>query len=194
MKDRFAAGIIEWAEKHGQLTPGSGQTVVEASSGNTGIGLAMVCASKGYPFICVMSESYSVERRKLMRFYGAQVILTSREHNATGMILKAKALAEEHGFFFANQYETEANAWIHEQTTGQEIVEAFEESELNLDHAVMHYESGGTLAGVSRRLKQWNPDVQVHACEPSNSPLLHSGIDTKYPEDGYPSTSFESKL
>lgn len=101
MKDRFAAGIIEWAEKHGQLRPGSGQTVVEASSGNTGIGLAMVCASKGYPFICVMNESYSIERRKLMRFYGAQVILTPRDQNATGMILKAKALAEEHGFFFA---------------------------------------------------------------------------------------------
>lgn len=181
MKDRFAAGIIEWAEKHGQLTPGSGQTVVEASSGNTGIGLAMVCASKGYTFICVMSESYSIERRKLMRFYGAQVVLTPRDQNATGMVLKAKALAEEHGFFFANQYETEANAWIHEQTTGQEIAEAFDESELKLDHVVMHYESGGTLAGVSKRLKSWSSDVKVHACEPSNAPLLHSGIETTYP-------------
>lgn len=116
VKDRLAVGVIEWAEQNGQLKPG--QTVVEATSGNTGIGLAMVCARKGYPFVCVMAESFSIERRKLMRFLGARVVLTNPAHKGTGMVIKAKELADEHGWFFPNQFENEANAWMHEMTTG----------------------------------------------------------------------------
>lgn len=176
VKDRLAYGIIEWAEKHGQIQPC--QTVVEASSGNTGIGLAMVCASKGYPLVCVMSESFSVERRKLMRFFGAKVILTDPAHKGTGMVLKAKELAEKHGYFWPNQFENEANAWIHEQTTGPEILVAFEGKKL--DHFVCAYGTGGTLLGVSRYLKQHSPDTKIHACEPSNAPMLYSGVPSVY--------------
>lgn len=121
VKDRLAVGVIEWAEQNGQLKPG--QTVVEATSGNTGIGLAMVCARKGYPFVCVMAESFSIERRKLMRFLGARVVLTNPAHKGTGMVIKAKELADKHGWFFPNQFDNEANAWIHEMTTGTSLRE-----------------------------------------------------------------------
>jgi len=165
IKDRLALGIIEWAENTGRLSPG--QTVVEASSGNTGtsdiiyptswrqsltwkcltitpgIGLAMVCAQKGYPFVCVMSENYSIERRKIMRFYGAKVILTPKEHKGTGMLIKAQELADKHGWFYCKQFENEANAWIHETTTGPEITKAFQNEGLKLDHFFMAYGSGG---------------------------------------------------
>jgi cysteine synthase A len=122
VKDRLALGLIEWAEQNGKLSPG--QTVVEASSGNTGIGLAMVCASKGYPFVCVMAESFSIERRKLMRFLGAKVVLTNPAHKGTGMVIKAKELADKHGWYLTGQFDNEANAWVHSQTTGPEILQA----------------------------------------------------------------------
>eukprot|EP00757_Euglenozoa_sp_SAG-D1_P010891 gene10891-3289_t len=141
VKDRLALGIIEYAEAHGQIKPG--QTVIEATSGNTGIGLAMVCNAKGYPFVAVMAESFSLERRKLMRFLGAKVILTNPAHKASGMLLKAKGLAAEHGWFLANQFATEANAWVHEQTTGPEILEAMQD--VKLDAFVTGCGTGGTL-------------------------------------------------
>ncbi|OEU16886.1 cysteine synthase, partial [Fragilariopsis cylindrus CCMP1102] len=171
VKDRLALGVIEWAEKHGQLK--SGQTVVEASSGNTGIGLAMVCASKGYPLVCVMSEAFSIERRKLMRFLGARVILTNPAHKATGMIIKAKELADKHDWFWPNQFENEADA-------GK-----------TLDHFVCAYGTGGTVLGVGSYLKEHSPQTTVHVCEPDNAPMLYSGIPTIYPEDGTPSSSFD---
>lgn len=189
VKDRLALGVIEWAEKHGQLK--SGQTVVEASSGNTGIGLAMVCASKGYPLVCVMSEAFSIERRKLMRFLGARVILTNPAHKATGMIIKAKELADKHDWFWPNQFENEANAWIHRETTGPEIVNAFRDAGKTLDHFVCAYGTGGTVLGVGSYLKEHSPQTTVHVCEPDNAPMLYSGIPTIYPEDGTPSSSFD---
>lgn len=128
IKDRLALGVIEWAEAHGQIQPG--QTVVEASSGNTGIGLAMVCAAKGYPYVCVMAECFSIERRKLMRFLGAKVILTNPAHKGSGMVIKCAELAEKHGWFNTDQFSNEANAWVHTQTTGPEILEAMGETKL----------------------------------------------------------------
>lgn len=189
VKDRLALGVIEWAEKHGELKPG--QTVVEASSGNTGIGLAMVCASKGYPFVCVMAESFSIERRKLMRFLGARVVLTNPAHKATGMVIKAKELSDKHGWFWPNQFENQANAWIHRETTGPEIVQAFENAGKKLDHFVCAYGTGGTVFGVGSYLKEHSPGTKVHVCEPDNAPMLYSGIPTKYPEDDQPSSSFD---
>jgi len=189
VKDRLALGVIEWAEKHGQLKPG--QTVIEATSGNTGIGLAMVCAAKGYPLVCVMAESFSVERRKLMRFLGAKVVLTNPAHKGTGMLIKTKELADKHGYFWPNQFENEANAWMHEQTTGPEIVDAFQELGKPLDHIFMAYGTGGTALGVSRCLRQNSPNTKTHVCEPDNAPMLFSEIKTEYPEDGDPSTSFK---
>lgn len=189
VKDRLAMGIIEWAEKHGQLKPG--QTIVEASSGNTGIGLAVVCANKGYPLVVVMSEGFSIERRKLMRFMGAQVILTDPAHKATGMVIKAKELADANGWFWPNQFENEANAWIHRETTGPEIVEAFKGAGKTLDHFVCAYGTGGTLLGVGSYLKEHFPETMVHCCEPDNAPMLYSDIKTTYPESGDPSSSFD---
>ena len=124
VKDRVALGMIEYAEQHGLLKPG--QTVVEATSGNTGLGLAMVCAAKGYPFVCVMSEAFSIERRKMMRFLGAKVILTNPAHKFGGMLQTLMALKEQHGWYWPNQFENEANAWIHRSTTGPELVRAME--------------------------------------------------------------------
>lgn len=192
VKDRLAVGVIEWAEQNGQLKPD--QTVVEATSGNTGIGLAMVCAQKGYPFVCVMAESFSIERRKLMRFLGARVVLTNPAHKGTGMVIKAKELADEHGWFFPNQFENEANAWMHEQTTGPEIVNAFEDANVKLDHFVVPYGSGGTLKGVAKVLREHSPDTKIHVCEPDNAPMIFSGIETEYPESGKPSTSFTGEF
>ena len=150
----------------------------------------MVCASKGYPFICVMSEAFSVERRKLMRFFGAKVVLTNPAHKATGMIIKAKELAEKHGYFWPNQFENEANAWIHEQTTGTEIVEAFAAESKKLDHFVMAYGTGGACLGISRALREHSPDTKVHVCEPDNAAMLYSKIETTYdgplPKEAHP--------
>eukprot|EP00284_Hemiselmis_tepida_P011371 CAMPEP_0174919146 /NCGR_PEP_ID=MMETSP1355-20121228/3502_1 /TAXON_ID=464990 /ORGANISM="Hemiselmis tepida, Strain CCMP443" /LENGTH=521 /DNA_ID=CAMNT_0016164359 /DNA_START=61 /DNA_END=1626 /DNA_ORIENTATION=- len=197
VKDRLALGVIEWAEANGQLK--SGQTVVEASSGNTGIGLAMVCAAKGYPFVCVMSESFSIERRKLMRFLGAKVVLTNPAHKGSGMVIKAEELAQHHGWFLPRQFDSEANAWMHEMTTGPEIVEQLcSEAGRGLDHFVCAYGTGGTLNGVSRVLRAQSPGTKIHVCEPDNAPLLHSGIETEYPDgaaaaegagEGAPATS-----
>ena len=152
----------------------------------------MVCAIKGYPFVCVMSEVFSVERRKLMRYLGARVILTEKKHKSTGMLIKAQELAKKHNFFYAGQFENEANAWIHEQTTGPEIVKAFKKKNEHLDHFFMAYGTGGTMLGVSRVLRKHMPNTQIHLCEPANSPMVHSGIPTKYPENGIPSPSFDT--
>lgn len=188
VKDRLALGVIEYAEQTGALKPG--QTVVEATSGNTGVGLAMVCAKKGYPFVCVMAESFSIERRKLMRFLGARVVLTNPAHKGSGMVIKAKELADEYGWFFPNQFENEANAWIHEMTTGPEIVEAMKEANVKLDYFVVPYGSGGTLKGVGKVLREQSPHTKIYVCEPDNAPMLYSNVKTEYPKDGKPSTSF----
>jgi len=180
VKDRLALGVIEAAEKAGMLKPG--QTVVEATSGNTGIGLAMVCAQKGYPLVIVMAESFSVERRKLMRFLGAQVILTPAAAKGTGMVDKARELAEKHGWFFCRQFENEANPDIHSRTTAQEILRDFEGQ--RLDYWVSGFGTGGTLRGVSRELKQHRPETRIIACEPDNAPILSSGIAQDYHPDG----------
>jgi cysteine synthase A len=180
VKDRLALGVIEWAEAHGHLQPG--QTVVEASSGNTGIGLAMVCAAKGYPYVCVMAESFSIERRKLMRFLGAKVILTNPAHKGSGMVIKCAELAEKHGWFNTDQFSNEANAWVHTQTTGPEILEAMGETKLT--DFFCAWGTGGTLKGTASHLREASPETKVHCCEPDNAPLLYSGTKTEYEADG----------
>ena len=177
VKDRLALGMIEYAEAHGLLKPG--QTVVEASSGNTGLGLAMVCAAKGYPFVCVMSEAFSIERRKMMRFLGAKVVLTNPAHKFGGMVSTLMALRDKHGWYWPNQFENEANAWIHRQTTAPEILQAMEGQPL--DWFVCPYGTGGTLKGVAQVLRKERPQIKVLLCEPSNAPLLLSGVKTEYP-------------
>jgi cysteine synthase A len=191
VKDRLALNIIESAERSGALKPG--QTVVEATSGNTGIGLAMVCAAKGYPLVVTMADSFSVERRKLMRFFGAKVILTPRALKGYGMVQKAKELAEAHGWFWARQFESEANAAIHASTTAREILADF--AGKRLDYFVSGYGTGGTLAGVGRVLRAARPDVKVVVSEPANAALLKSGMPQKRNEAHEPSEShpaFES--
>ncbi|MBZ0162259.1 MAG: cysteine synthase A [Notoacmeibacter sp.] len=180
VKDRLALGVIRAAEMSGALKPG--QTIVEATSGNTGIGLAMVCAQKGYPLVIVMAESFSVERRKLMRFLGARVVLTPASAKGTGMIAKAKELAERHGWFFCRQFENEANPDFHSRTTAQEIIADFEGR--RLDYWVSGFGTGGTLRGVSRVLKARRPETRVIACEPDNAPMVASGIGQSYEGDG----------
>jgi cysteine synthase A len=172
VKDRLALGVIEDAERTGKLK--EGQTVIEATSGNTGIGLAMVCAEKGYPLVVVMAENFSVERRKLMRFLGAKVVLTPAALKGSGMLAKAIELAEAHGWFLCRQFENEANADIHSRTTAQEILAAFEGE--RLDYFVTGFGTGGTLKGVARVLRQQRPETQVIVCEPDNSQVLGSGI------------------
>jgi cysteine synthase A len=171
VKDRLAIGIIEAAEREGKLAPG--QTVVEATSGNTGIGLAMVCAAKGYPLVVTMADSFSIERRRLMRFLGAKVILTPRELKGYGMYEKAKELADTHGWFLARQFETAANADIHENTTAREIMADFEGH--RLDYFVTGYGTGGTATGVGRVLRRERPDVKIILSEPANAQLVGSG-------------------
>src|SRR5438876_8444511 len=175
VKDRLALGIIEDAERSGALKPG--QTVAEATSGNTGIGLAMVCAAKGYPLVVTMADSFSIERRKLMRFLGAKVILTPRAMKGFGMVQKAKELAEKNGWFLAHQFETEANAAIHASTTAREILGDFEGK--RLDYFVTGYGTGGTLTGVGRVLKTERPDLKFVVSEPANAALLTSGKPQK---------------
>lgn len=183
IKDRLAFGIIEAAEKSGELTPG--QTVVEATSGNTGIGLAMVCAAKGYPLVVTMADSFSVERRKLMRFLGAKVVLTPAALRATGMVVKAQELAKTHGWFYARQFENPANPDIHERTTAREIIEDFKGE--RLDYWVVGYGTGGTLNGVARVLVKESPVTKIVVCEPSDAPLLESGVPQLRNPDGSPS-------
>ncbi|WP_066553253.1 cysteine synthase A [Croceicoccus bisphenolivorans] len=182
VKDRLALGMIEAAERDGSLKPG--QTVVEATSGNTGIGLALVCAAKGYPLVIVMAESFSVERRKILRYLGAKVVLTPAGQKGTGMIAKARELADEHGWFLTRQFENEANADTHEATTGMEIVEAFRDQPL--DGFVSGLGTGGTLVGIARALRRHSPATRIVACEPDNSPLMASGIAQPYNPDGSP--------
>ncbi len=185
VKDRLALNVIEQAEKSGELQPG--QTVVEATSGNTGIGLAMVCAQKGYPLVVTMAESFSIERRKMMRFLGAKVVLTPAELKGSGMLAKAVELSKKHGWFLCRQFENEANADAHSNTTAPEILEDFEGE--RLDYWVTGFGTGGTLKGVSRILKEKRPDTKIIVCEPDNSQILGSGIPQERMADGTPTDS-----
>jgi cysteine synthase A len=185
VKDRLALGVIEAAEKSGDLKPG--QTVVEATSGNTGIGLAMVCAAKGYPLVVTMAESFSVERRKLMRFLGAKVVLTPAKEKGTGMVEKAKELAAKNGWFLTRQFENEANPAMHERTTGREIIAAFKGEKL--DYWVTGFGTGGTLTGVSRVLKKESPETKIIVCEPPDAAMLSSGASQLRHADGSPAGS-----
>ena len=177
VKDRLALGVIEAAERSGQLKPG--QTVIEATSGNTGIGLAMVCAQKGYPLVITMAETFSVERRRLMRFLGARVVLTPAAQRGMGMVVKALELAKTHGWFLTRQFENEANPDMHSRTTAREIIADFAGE--RLDYWVTGYGTGGTLKGVARVLAQERPDTKIIVCEPQDAPLLESGIRTAQP-------------
>ena len=168
VKDRLALAIILDAERRGVLKPG--QTVVEATSGNTGVALAAVCAARGYPFVAVMSDSFSVERRKLMRAYGAKVLLTPAAERGTGMVKKAKELAEKHGWFWASQFENPANPAYHRNTTAAEILRDF--AGKRLDYFVTGWGTGGTLTGVGEVLKVARPEVKVIASEPAGASLL----------------------
>lgn len=185
VKDRLALGIIEDAEKSGALQPG--QTVIEATSGNTGIGLAMVCARKGYPLVVTMAESFSIERRKMMRFLGAKVVLTPAALKGSGMLAKATELADKHGWFLCRQFENEANANAHSRTTAPEILDDF--AGQPLDYWITGFGTGGTLKGVSRVLKKERPTVRIIVCEPDNSQLLGSGIAQERRADGTPADS-----
>ncbi|MFD1344357.1 cysteine synthase A [Litorisediminicola beolgyonensis] len=185
VKDRLALSIIETAERDGSLRPG--QTVVEATSGNTGIGLAMVCAARGYPLVVTMADSFSIERRRLMRMLGAKVILTPRAEKGFGMYRKAVELAEEHGWFLARQFETAANADIHERTTGPEIVADFDGQQL--DYVVTGYGTGGTVTGIGRVLRRERPEVKIVLSEPANAQLLGSGTPQERTDDGAPAAS-----
>merc|ERR1719281_1523645 len=171
VKDRLAVAIIQDAEKKGLLKPGG--TVVEATSGNTGIALAMVCAQRGYNFVAVMAASFSVERRKVMRALGAKVIVTPAPLGGTGMVLKAEELAEKHGWFLARQFETDANAAYHAQTTGPEILSDF--AGKRLDYWVTGYGTGGTFHGAGKVIKQARPDTKIILSEPKAAPLITSG-------------------
>jgi cysteine synthase len=182
VKDRLALGVIEAAEKSGELKPG--QTVIEATSGNTGIGLAMVCAAKGYPLVITMAEPFSVERRKLMRFLGAKVIVTPAAERAVGMINKTIELAKAHGWFMTRQFENDANPDIHSRTTALEILEDF--SGQRLDYWVTGYGTGGTLKGVARVLAKERPETKIIVCEPADAQLLASGIAQSRNPDGTP--------
>jgi cysteine synthase len=185
VKDRLALGVIEDAERSGKLKPG--QTIVEATSGNTGIGLAMVCAVKGYPLVVTMAESFSIERRKLMRFLGAKVIITPAPQRGTGMVKKAVELAEKNGWFLTRQFENEANADFHSKTTAQEILRDFEGDPL--DYWVTGFGTGGTLKGVARVLADKRPDTKIVVCEPDPAPMLSSGQPQPRNPDGTPTAS-----
>ena len=187
VKDRLALNIIEAAERRGDLKPG--QTVVEATSGNTGIGLAMVCAAKGYPLVVTMADSFSIERRRLMRFLGAKVVLTPRAAKGFGMYQKAKELAEANGWFLASQFETSDNADMHENTTAQEILGDFAGE--RLDYFVTGYGTGGTVSGVGRVLRKERPETKIILTEPANAALVGSGYvnsrnDGHQPTESHP--------
>jgi cysteine synthase len=182
VKDRLALGVVEAAEKSGELKPG--QTVVEATSGNTGIGLAMVCAAKGYPLVVTMADSFSVERRRLMRFLGAKVVTTPAALRATGMVAKTEELAKAHGWFMTRQFENEANADFHSRTTAVEILKDFEGE--TLDYWVTGYGTGGTLKGVARMLREKSPKTKVVVCEPADAALVASGEPQTFNPDGTP--------
>ena len=182
VKDRLALGVIEAAEKAGALKPG--QTIIEATSGNTGIGLAMVCAAKGYPLVLIMAEPFSVERRRLMRFLGAKVVITPAAERAVGMINKMEELAAAHGWFMTRQFENEANPDFHSRTTAREILDDFAGE--RLDYWVTGYGTGGTLKGVARVLAKERPETKIIVCEPEDAQLLGSGIEQSRKPDGTP--------
>ncbi|HVN01791.1 MAG TPA: cysteine synthase A [Caulobacteraceae bacterium] len=184
VKDRLALGVIEAAEKSGALKPG--QTVIEATSGNTGIGLAMVCAAKGYPLVVTMAESFSIERRRLMRFLGAKVVLTPAALRATGMVAKTIELAKTHGWYYTRQFENEANPDIHSRTTAREIIDDFEGRKL--DYWVTGYGTGGTLKGVARVLRTEKPETKIIVCEPADAPMLTSHEPQAREPDGSPAS------
>src|SRR3954468_18331293 len=188
VKDRLALNIIEAAEREGRLQPG--QTVVEATSGNTGIGLAMVCAQKGYPLVVTMADSFSVERRRLMRILGAKVVLTPRAAKGFGMYRKAVELAEANGWFLARQFETAANAAIHEATTAREIINDFKGQ--RLDCLVTGYGTGGTVSGGGRVLKKEMPKVKIVLCEPANAKLIGSNVAQNRNQEGQPAASHQA--
>lgn len=185
VKDRLAVSIIEEAERSGALKPG--QTVVEATSGNTGIGLAMVCAAKGYPLVITMADSFSIERRKLMRFLGAKVVLTPRAEKGLGMYNKAVELAKANGWFFARQFETDANALMHENTTAREIIADFKGQPL--DYWITGYGTGGTVTGVGRVLRKQSPNTKIILSEPANAQLIASGHAQERSDNGAPAVS-----
>ena len=185
VKDRLALNIIETAANDGSLTPG--QTVVEATSGNTGIGLAFICASKNYPCVITMPESASIERRKMMRFLGAKVILTPAEDAGSGAYNKAKELSDKNDWFYARQFETKANADIHELTTGNEIVNDFMDE--GLDFWVSGYGTGGTFSGVARTLRNKMPETKLIIAEPDVAPLLTNSEKQQRTSDGAPAQS-----
>jgi cysteine synthase A len=182
VKDRLALGVIEAAEKSGELKPG--QTVIEATSGNTGIGLAMVCAAKGYPLVVTMAETFSVERRRLMRFLGTKVVVTPAADRAVGMVNKATELAKTHGWFMTRQFENEANPDYHSKTTAREILDDFAGE--RLDYWVTGYGTGGTLKGVARVLAKERPETKIVVCEPEDAQLLGSGLEQQRNSDGTP--------
>ena len=188
VKDRLALGVIEEAERTGKLKPG--QTVVEATSGNTGIGLAMVCAAKGYPLVVTMAETFSIERRKLMRFLGAKVVITPAAARAVGMVKKTIELAEKHGWYYTRQFENEANADMHSRTTAQEILRDFKDE--RLDYWVTGFGTGGTLKGVARVLAKERPETKIVVCEPDDAPMLSSGIEQERNADGSARTAHPS--
>lgn len=174
VKDRLALAIVLDAERRGTLKPG--QTIVEATSGNTGVALAMVAAARGYPFVAIMTETFSIERRKLMRAYGAKVILTPAAERGSGMVRKAKELAEKHGWFLASQFENEANPAYHRSTTGPEILSDF--AGKRLDYFVSGWGTGGTITGAGEVLKLARPDIKIISSEPAGAALL-SGDEWK---------------
>src|SRR5256885_1019941 len=180
VKDRLALGIIEDAEKKGTLKPG--QTVCEATSGNTGIGLAMVCAAKGYPLVVTMAESFSIERRRLMRFLGAKVILTPAPEGGTGMVRRANELAKKNGWFLTRQFENEANADYHSRTTAREIVNDFAGE--RLDYWISGFGTGGTLKGVGRLLAKGRTVVEIILSEPADAPMVTSKTPQERNPDG----------
>ncbi len=188
VKDRLALNIVEEGERNGTLKPG--QTIVEATSGNTGIGLAMVCAQKGYPLVVTMADSFSVERRKLMRIFGAKVILTPRAEKGLGMYKKAVELAEANGWFLARQFETDANAAIHETTTAQEILADFEGD--RLDYFVSGFGTGGTITGVAKVLRNERPETKIILAEPANAALVASNHAQERLADGSPASSHDA--
>src|SRR4029450_11321764 len=188
VKDRLAISIVEEAERRGDLKPG--QTVVEATSGNTGIGLAMVCAAKGYPLVVTMADSFSVERRKLMRFLGAKVVLTPAAERGTGMVKKAVALAKQNGWFLTRQFENEANADFHSRTTAREIINDFAGE--RLDFWVTGFGTGGTLKGVARVLEKEPTRTKIVVSEPAEAPMLTSGIEQQRNADGSPAAGHPS--
>ncbi len=185
VKDRLALGIIEAAEQSGELKPG--QTVIEATSGNTGLGLAMVCAAKGYPLVVVMAENFSLERRKMLRFLGAKVVLSPPWAKGTGMIAIARKLAKDNGWFLCRQFDNEAGADIHSRTTAVEIIRDFGPN--GLTAWVTGFGTGGTLKGVARVLREQSPATRIVVAEPENSALIGSGIAQDLCADGQPAKS-----